>query len=65
MLKLLDTLDAVLDVGSVYDPTRDRYDHHYKGFEEVFGHGFATKLSCAGLVYKVLVFTFILKNLAR
>ncbi|KAI4303613.1 hypothetical protein MLD38_039221 [Melastoma candidum] len=50
--QVLEGLDAVLDVGGVYDPTRDRYDHHQKGFEEVFGHGFSTKLSSAGLVYK-------------
>ncbi|KAF5175038.1 hypothetical protein FRX31_035363 [Thalictrum thalictroides] len=50
--KVLETLDAVLDVGGVYDPSRDRYDHHQKGFNEVFGHGFTTKLSSAGLVYK-------------
>lgn len=52
-LQLLDTLDAVLDVGGEYDPSRDRYDHHQKGFNEVFGHGFVTKLSSAGLIYKV------------
>ncbi|CAN6929674.1 unnamed protein product [Brassica oleracea] len=50
--KILGELDAVLDVGGVYDPDHDRYDHHQKGFEEVFGHGFNTKLSSAGLVYK-------------
>ncbi|KAB5524067.1 hypothetical protein DKX38_021816 [Salix brachista] len=50
--QVLETLDAVLDVGGVYDPSRDRYDHHQKGFHEVFGHGFTTKLSSAGLVYK-------------
>ncbi|XP_074574902.1 uncharacterized protein LOC141831445 [Curcuma longa] len=50
--QLLDTLDAVLDVGGEYDPSRDRYDHHQKGFNEVFGHGFVTKLSSAGLIYK-------------
>ncbi|WCJ26612.1 MYG1 exonuclease [Euphorbia peplus] len=50
--QVLEAMDAVLDVGGVYDPTRDRYDHHQKGFEEVFGHGFGTKLSSAGLVYK-------------
>ncbi|KAI5656247.1 hypothetical protein M9H77_25040 [Catharanthus roseus] len=50
--QVLETLDAVLDVGGVYDPSRDRYDHHQKGFEEVFGYGFTTKLSSAGLVYK-------------
>ncbi|KAL7183286.1 hypothetical protein ACSBR1_041882 [Camellia fascicularis] len=50
--QVLETLDAVLDVGGVYDPSRDRYDHHQKGFDQVFGHGFTTKLSSAGLVYK-------------
>ncbi|KAJ4841241.1 hypothetical protein Tsubulata_022378 [Turnera subulata] len=50
--QVLGKLDAVVDVGGEYDPTRDRYDHHQKGFEQVFGHGFTTKLSSAGLVYK-------------
>ncbi|KAK7259955.1 hypothetical protein RIF29_25591 [Crotalaria pallida] len=50
--QVLEGLDAVLDVGGVYDPSRYRYDHHQKGFEEVFGHGFSSKLSSAGLVYK-------------
>ncbi|KAL7123588.1 hypothetical protein ACP275_01G114200 [Erythranthe tilingii] len=50
--QVLESLDAVLDVGGVYDPIKDRYDHHQKGFEEVLGHGFNTKLSSAGLVYK-------------
>lgn len=54
--KILDTLDAVLDVGGVYDPDTDRYDHHQKGFSQVFGYGFDTKLSSAGLVYKVIIF---------
>ncbi|XP_042043921.1 MYG1 protein C694.04c-like [Salvia splendens] len=49
---VLETLDAVLDVGGVYDPAKHRYDHHQKAFEEIFGHGFNTKLSSAGLVYK-------------
>ncbi|XP_043713565.1 MYG1 protein C694.04c-like [Telopea speciosissima] len=50
--EVLDALDAVLDVGGVYDSGRDRYDHHQKGFDDVLGHGFTTKLSSAGLVYK-------------
>ncbi|BAT78876.1 hypothetical protein LR48_Vigan04g082900 [Vigna angularis] len=49
---LLETLDAVVDVGGVYEPRRHRFDHHQKGFHQVFGHGFHTKLSSAGLVYK-------------
>lgn len=51
-IEVLDTLDAVLDVGGVYDPSRDRFDHHQKGFDEILGDGFTTKLSSAGLVYK-------------
>lgn len=43
----------MLDVGGVYDSSQDRYDHHQKGFDEVFGHGFNSKLSSAGLIYKV------------
>ncbi|BEI96184.1 hypothetical protein CcaverHIS631_0111330 [Cutaneotrichosporon cavernicola] len=48
----LEPLDIVVDVGGVYDAEKERYDHHQRGFTEVFGHGFSTKLSSAGLVYK-------------
>jgi uncharacterized UPF0160 family protein len=54
-VQVLETLDAVLDVGGVYDPPTDRYDHHQRGFDQNFGHGFVTKLSSAGLVYKVFL----------
>jgi len=50
--KVLDTCDIVVDVGAVYDESKQRFDHHQRGFEEVFGHGFSTKLSSAGLIYK-------------
>jgi uncharacterized UPF0160 family protein len=50
--EVLKDLDAVIDVGGEYDSSRHRYDHHQRGFDEVFGHGFSTKLSSAGLVYK-------------
>ncbi|OJT12934.1 UPF0160 protein MYG1, mitochondrial [Trametes pubescens] len=49
---VLNTCDIVVDVGGVYDETTQRFDHHQRGFEEIFGHGFSTKLSSAGLVYK-------------
>eukprot|EP00887_Chlorella_sp_A99_P007019 scaffold2.g7019.t1 len=49
---VLEDLDVVIDVGAVYEPERERFDHHQRGFTEVFGHGFNTKLSSAGLVYK-------------
>ncbi|KZP31263.1 metal-dependent protein hydrolase [Athelia psychrophila] len=49
---VLDTCDIVVDVGAVYDESKQRFDHHQRGFTEVLGHGFQTKLSSAGLVYK-------------
>jgi uncharacterized UPF0160 family protein len=49
---VLTTCTIVVDVGAKYEPENQRYDHHQRGFEEVFGHGFNTKLSSAGLVYK-------------
>jgi len=49
---VLDTCDIVVDVGAVYDAEKLRFDHHQREFKDVFGHGFNTKLSSAGLVYK-------------
>ncbi|KAL1719509.1 metal-dependent protein hydrolase [Schizophyllum commune] len=49
---VLDTCDIVVDVGGIYDEAKQRFDHHQREFTEVFGHGFNTKLSSAGLVYK-------------
>lgn len=49
---VLNELDILIDVGSVYDPERHRFDHHQRGFFEVFAPGKTTKLSSAGLVYK-------------
>ncbi|CAG5134400.1 unnamed protein product [Candidula unifasciata] len=53
---LLDECDIVVDVGAVYDPSRHRYDHHQKTFNESLqslkpGKKWVTKLSSAGLVY--------------
>jgi Uncharacterised protein family (UPF0160) len=49
---ILNTCDIVVDVGAIYDESKQRFDHHQRGFDEVFGHGFTTKLSSAGLIYK-------------
>jgi uncharacterized UPF0160 family protein len=49
---VLETCHTVVDVGGVYDDTKYRYDHHQRGFEEVFSSEHKTKLSSAGLVYK-------------
>ncbi|MEW5309072.1 MAG: hypothetical protein WDW38_000983 [Sanguina aurantia] len=39
-------------MSGVYEEASNRFDHHQRGFAHVFGHGFNTKLSSAGLVYK-------------
>eukprot|EP01124_Arcella_intermedia_P004396 TRINITY_DN124_c0_g1_i2.p1 TRINITY_DN124_c0_g1~~TRINITY_DN124_c0_g1_i2.p1 ORF type:complete len:332 (-),score=81.00 TRINITY_DN124_c0_g1_i2:26-1021(-) len=49
---VLDGLDCVVDVGDVYDPSRHRYDHHQRGFNETLSDKHNTKLSSAGLIYK-------------
>jgi uncharacterized UPF0160 family protein len=45
---VLDNCDVIIDVGGVYEPDNNRFDHHQRGFGEVFGHGYNTKLSSAG-----------------
>jgi hypothetical protein len=45
---VLDDCDVIIDVGGVYEPEHNRFDHHQRGFTEVFGHGYNTKLSSAG-----------------
>jgi uncharacterized UPF0160 family protein len=47
--EVLKDCDVVIDVGGVYEPDNNRFDHHQRGFTEVFGHGFNTKLSSAGV----------------
>lgn len=44
--------DLVVDVGGVYDPATNRFDHHQRGFDTFFDERRNTKLSSAGLVYK-------------
>lgn len=50
--KVWETVDILLDVGGVYDPAVERYDHHQKGFNETFNEKSDIKLSAAGLIYK-------------
>jgi hypothetical protein len=45
---VLEDCDVIIDVGGVYEPENNRFDHHQRGFGEVFGHGYNTKLSSAG-----------------
>lgn len=53
---ILDKCDIVVDVGGVYDPSSNRYDHHQRDFNESMYSldpkcKWTTKLSSAGLVY--------------
>ena len=52
----LDKCNIVVDVGGVYDPSKNRYDHHQRSFSETFSSldpskPWNIKLSSAGLVY--------------
>nr|CCA21534.1 protein MYG1 putative [Albugo laibachii Nc14] len=46
------TCDAVADVGGVYEPNTNRFDHHQQEFNTTFSDKHRIKLSSAGLVYK-------------
>lgn len=50
--QLLNECDVVVDVGAVYDPSKHRYDHHQRGFQETLSDKHVMKLSSAGLIYK-------------
>ena len=63
--EVLDLLDIVVDVGAVFDVSKNRFDHHQRSFNMIWGEdenqpieenktgGEARiKLSSAGLVYK-------------
>lgn len=50
-IEVLKQCTIVVDVGAEYDPARNRFDHHQRGFEETMD-GYSTKLSSSGLIYK-------------
>lgn len=50
---ILATLDIIVDVGDEFDPSRNRFDHHQKSFNDVFGGRFnSIRMSSAGLIWK-------------
>jgi len=50
---VLEKLDCVVDVGDVYDPSTNRFDHHQRSFSDTFGGKYSTiRLSSAGLIWK-------------
>ncbi|XP_071873571.1 MYG1 exonuclease isoform X2 [Bombus fervidus] len=57
-MNILDTCDIVVDVGKEYNPSKHRYDHHMRDFNESVstvikkpGYSWTMKLSSAGLIY--------------
>lgn len=56
--ELIDTCDIVVDVGSVFDVEKNRFDHHQKSFQSTLsilrpelGDKWNIRLSSAGLIY--------------
>lgn len=50
--KIISTGDIVYDVGGIFDPSRNMFDHHQHTFTETYSPDYNIKLSSAGLVYK-------------
>lgn len=53
---VLDKCDIVVDVGGIFDPEKNRFDHHQRSFEHSMNSlnkefKWITKLSSAGLIY--------------
>jgi uncharacterized UPF0160 family protein len=44
--------DLICDVGGIFDPTTNRFDHHMKEFTHNFDDILKIKMSSAGLIYK-------------
>lgn len=51
-ISILNEADMVCDVGGIFDPEKNRFDHHMKEFTHVFDEENKIKMSSAGLVYK-------------
>jgi len=48
----INSANIVIDVGQIYDPTQNRFDHHQQSFGESFDEKTTIILSSAGLIYK-------------
>lgn len=49
---LIDRGTIVVDVGATYEPEKQRFDHHQRGFDTTFDEKHSIKLSSAGLTWK-------------
>jgi uncharacterized UPF0160 family protein len=50
--EILKKADLVCDVGGIYNPSTNRFDHHMKEFTETFDDVLKIRMSSAGLIYK-------------
>lgn len=57
-LNVINSADIVLDVGGVYDPDNNRFDHHQSGCNERWKPN-GTKLSSLGMAYKKFAVNYI------
>ena len=42
----------IFDVGLIYDPEKNKFDHHQRGFNLQFEGSSVTPMSSVGLIYK-------------
>ena len=50
--KLIDDSDIVIDIGKIYDPENNRFDHHQENCNELFYEKSNIPMSSVGMVYK-------------
>lgn len=50
--EIIKTGDIVYDVGGEFDPSKNRFDHHQKSFQDTFSPRYEIRMSSAGLIYK-------------
>jgi len=55
----IESADIVVDVGGIYDPKNNRFDHHQAGCKEFLSSEHNIPLSSAGMVYKEMGRDFI------
>ncbi|KAI5168759.1 hypothetical protein PAEPH01_0397 [Pancytospora epiphaga] len=49
---IIKTGDIVYDVGGIFNPDANHFDHHQNTFNETFSSKYTVKLSSCGLIYK-------------
>ncbi len=50
--KIIEEGDIIIDVGKIYDPVNNKFDHHQEGCNELFYEKSNIPMSSVGMVYK-------------